>query len=149
MTTVHVDLRRPQRGTAERAPVQGTLEVGLYRRTVEGDAFVLTQTFNEVLVDGQAVLELAPTNGANAWRIVERTPQGVTRYVAVPSQDAVEYVDLVDLDPATLTPSAEAVAAWDELGDRILSLPAVVALTQTAYDALSPKDSTTLYLITN
>ena len=66
-----------------------------------------------LLVGGEALLHLAPTGAGWCWRIVERTPGGITRYVLVPdSLDIVDYADLVDVDPVTLDPTAEPEAAW-------------------------------------
>lgn len=128
--------------------MDGAVEVGLWRRDVEDGHYVLETTFKQVLVDGQAWLELTPTDGTNAWMVHEIVPNGITRYLAVPAQDDAEYVDLVDLDPLSLLPNADgAVAAWAELGSRINALPKVVALSQAAYDAMSNPDSTTMYLI--
>ena len=65
------------------------------------------------LVGGEATLHLAPTGAGWCWQIIERTPRGKTRYVLVPDSAAVlDYADLVDVDPATLAPTAEPEAAW-------------------------------------
>lgn len=65
------------------------------------------------LVGGEALLHLAPTGAGWCWQIIERTPRGKTRYVLVPDSVAtLDYADLVDVDPATLEPSAEPEAAW-------------------------------------
>ena len=51
--------------------------------------------------------------GRFADQIVERTPRGKTRYVLVPDSVAtLDYADLVDVDPATLDPTAVPEAAW-------------------------------------
>jgi hypothetical protein len=114
MTTVHVDLRIPQPNTTDRAAVGGMLDVSLYHRAKEGEHFVLVTAFGQILVDGQTDLELTPTDGTNAWLINERVRDGSRRFVAVPdSPTSVQYVDLLDVDPATLEPSSdEALAAW-------------------------------------
>ena len=65
------------------------------------------------LVGGEALLHLAPTGAGWCWQIIERTPRGKTRYVLVPDSVAtLDYADLVDVDPATLDPTAEPEAAW-------------------------------------
>ena len=65
------------------------------------------------LVGGEALLHLAPTAAWWCWQIIERTPRGQTRYVLVPDSVAtLDYADLVDVDPATLDPTAEPEAAW-------------------------------------
>ena len=65
------------------------------------------------LVGGEALLHLAPTGAGWCWQIIERTPRGKTRYVLVPGSVAtIDYADLVDVDPATLDPTAEPEAAW-------------------------------------
>ena len=66
-----------------------------------------------LLVGGEALLHLAPTGAGWCWQIIERTPHGKTRYVLVPDSVAtLDYADLVDVDPATLDPTAEPEAAW-------------------------------------
>ena len=65
------------------------------------------------LVGGEALLHLAPTGAGWCWQIIERTPRGKTRYVLVPDSVAtLDYADLVDVDPATLAPTAVPEAAW-------------------------------------
>jgi hypothetical protein len=114
VTQVHVRLTRPQRGSTDRLPATGQLEASLFRRQVEDGAFVLVTAYSQVLVDGEAVLELTPNDGTNAWVIVERVRDGKTRMIAVPdSASAVEYADLPDLDPATLEPTDGNIAAWE------------------------------------
>ena len=65
------------------------------------------------LVAGEALLHLAATGVGWCWQIIERTPHGKTRYVLVPDSVAtLDSADLIDVDPATLAPTAEPEAAW-------------------------------------
>lgn len=115
MTLVHVDLRRPDVTTDE--PSEGMIELAPYRRVTvtEGDdTYIrLPEPFRVRLVEGQADVDLAPTGADWCWIAVERVAKGERRYVVVPdSATEIDYADLVDVDPATLEPTAQPEAAW-------------------------------------
>lgn len=127
MTTVHVDLRQPNR-----LAVTGALEwKPTRRRHVDGpgpapdvsDYVVLpgkivSDPLTPVQVEdgvyaGQVDVDVTPNDGTWCWHVRERTsPRGIERYVNVPDVEHVDYGDLVDVDPATLNPVVEPVAAW-------------------------------------
>lgn len=114
MTIVNVDLRHPTQGGTD-APKNGYLECAPTKRRNLGDWVTLPERFAAKLVDGKAVLDLAPTaDGTWAWRITERTNAGARRLVAVPSSGPVEYGDLQDVDPDTLDPTTPVTPVWAE-----------------------------------
>ena len=47
------------------------------------------------------------------WRVTEKgIPSGITHTLYVPNVPEIHYSALIDVDPATLEPSAEPEAAW-------------------------------------
>ena len=128
MTDVLVRLTAPSSGAvasgwvpADEVAAVGHLECRPWAPDADGarlhleapDRLLLPASFTVRLVGGEALLHLAPTGAGWCWQIVERTPRGKTRYVLVPDSVAtLDYADLVDVDPATLEPSAEPEAAW-------------------------------------
>lgn len=111
MTLVIIDLGKPD----VEGVVPDDTRVGLQptRRRNSGATVVLPKSFSVVPVGGVAVVELAATGPDWCWRISEYAGQdGIVRHVAVPDVPEVTYTDLVDVDPATLEPTAEPTAAW-------------------------------------
>lgn len=100
----------PAVGTVEFAPSK--------RRDIEG-SIVLPDAFSVRLVDGAATVELAPTvEGDWAWRATERIRRGKRWYFAVPNGPGpVDYDDLVEVDPATLDPTAPLPPVWKNYVD--------------------------------
>lgn len=114
MTEVRVNLTRPT--AAGRVAAVGVLRWSPSRRRhIDGatDEIVVPAGFTLTLA-GATLADVDPTGTDWVWRIEEATAGGrVTRYVAVPdSPTALDYGDLVDVDPATLDPAAEPTAAW-------------------------------------
>lgn len=101
MTVVHVDLRHPAPGGGLE-PADGALVVRPHRRLVIGNAVVLPDEYVVLLDDGRADLDLTPTGSGDAWVVTERTRGGTTRTVEVPDSGPVSYIDLLDVDPASL-----------------------------------------------
>lgn len=113
-----VDPDRPAWCAADETPAEGKVRFAPYqRRHVEGvadDRIVLEASIEVTLVDGYATIDLEPTNPATlpAWKVWEKTPHGIERVVLVPAVESVDYGDLVDVNPATLAPTAEPDAEW-------------------------------------
>jgi hypothetical protein len=84
------------------------------RRVVAGDAVVLPAPFTVSLVDGVGTAVVEPSTMAWVWFVTESFYGAPTkkRAFAVPDTVAVNYADLVEVDPATLDPVAEPEAAW-------------------------------------
>lgn len=140
MTVVHVDLRIPQSdGSMSGGPLDGKLTISLLRRERSGSFYVLPTSFDVPLVDGQADVTLNANYPDNAWTVKEGVPNGITRTVQVPdSPTPVNYVDLVDVDPGSLNPSAGSVAAWDAAVLQVRSYAQAAATSaQAAEDASS------------
>ena len=140
-------------GAAGDTPARGSLTCRLVAREVAAGAYRTVHDFTVQLVDGKATVSLSDTGPAQCWRVSEAGMAGATvRYVAV-SGDAA-FTALVDVDPATLQPSAEPIAAWVvALGSLAARVDGIatgtsghIQLTQAAYDALTP-DAGTLYVI--
>ena len=110
MTSVHVHLYEGDGTTGATGHVLATPTT---RRDLTAGGVALPVGFSAVLVDGEATLTLAPTGLTWCWEIREMTDGGTTRYVSVTdSGTTLEYKDLVDVDPATLEPTAQPEAAW-------------------------------------
>jgi len=100
-------------GPAGSVPAAGRVRATPTRRRVLPDSIVLPAPFTTTLTEGAATVELDATGADWCWRIQEMTAAPATRYVAVPdSATELGYEDLVDVDPATLDPTAAPEAAW-------------------------------------
>ena len=125
MTVVGIDLRRPD--GVGLSGSSGRLEWRPTARRVEGKAVVMPQPFSVTLAGGAAVVEVAPNGPGWCWKVSEYVTGGVVRYVTVPDMPSIAYTDLVDVDPATLDPSAVPEAAWwAALRDAELGVSAIV-----------------------
>lgn len=146
MTLVTVDLGKPE---AEGVLPDDT-RVGFQptRRRYAGTTVVLPKAFSVVPVGGVAVVELSPTGADWCWRITEYAGQaGIIRHVAVPDADSADYVDLIDVDPATLAPAAEPVAAWWAVAEGMAvsgadAVEAAEAATAAKVSAEAARDTT-------
>jgi hypothetical protein len=119
MTTVNISLRKPNpAGTLDAAV--GKLLWQPTARHLAGSDVVLPLAFEVPLVAGAASLSVAPTTPTWVWRVTEvidGQPK-FTRFVVVPdSVAAVSYIDLVDVNPASLDPSALPDPMWIAMAD--------------------------------
>ncbi|WP_293782627.1 hypothetical protein [uncultured Aeromicrobium sp.] len=115
MTAVVIDIDRDLPGG--RANAVGSLRFMPSRRRIEGDVVVVQAQF-VVEIPREVpsfTVDLAPTGPGWCWQITEAAGRRtLVRHVAVPDSDIpVQYVDLIDVDPATLEPSEPAVPAWE------------------------------------
>lgn len=100
----------------DRSPI--SVRVQPYRRWVDGERTIhVTQPREYKSATSEMVVDLPVTTSMFCLRIQEGGGLGGTvRFVAVPNlenqTDPLEYADLVDVNPATLLPSAEPTAAW-------------------------------------
>ena len=109
MTQVHFRLSGP-----DGVPLAGAVSVVPTRRVHVGDEMRLPAAVCVQLLDGEATVDMMPSQTTWVWRVAELVPGGSTRYVAVPdSGSMVEYADLDSVDPATLDVSSANVAAWE------------------------------------
>jgi len=77
-------------------------------------AIVLPAEFRVPLVAGVADVEVEPTTLEWVWTVME-VFSGVPakrKYFTVPDVATVDYTDLVEIDPATLSPVTPASPAW-------------------------------------
>lgn len=109
MTLVHFHLT-----DAEGSGLSGSVSLVPTRRVTVRDAIRLPVAQTVRLDNGEAAAEVMPSTTQWVWRVSELVAGGGVRYVEVPdSSQTVEYSGLVDVDPATLDPSATTVAAWE------------------------------------
>jgi hypothetical protein len=112
MTLVHFDLRRGNFST----PTVGSVWLAPIKRVHVNetpDYIALPDPVEYPLVDGQVTVELRPNTGDWAWVCFEGVEAGITRTFLVPSSvSTLDYGDLQDVDPASLTPTANPEAAW-------------------------------------
>jgi len=92
------------------AAAYGTVRCAPDRRIMDDKRIMLPTPFEARLDEqGEAVVELAPTREQFAWiiTILPKRGEAFGRTVEVPDTTAtVDYVDLLDTDPATLIPPA-------------------------------------------
>lgn len=95
-------------------PVTGYLLCApLIRREESTPARVVVPApFPVLLVGGVATATLQQTSADWCWVIREAFQHGVTLYKAVGAAATASDTELVDVDPATLDPSADPEAAW-------------------------------------
>lgn len=147
MTTIHIRITVPTI-TGVNVGAKGRLRwTPTLRRNVDPNTVVLPKGFDVDLVSGEARVNVAPTLANWCWKVEEGlykvgVPNGTTRYVSVPdSETVINYIDLPDLDPATLEPSAAPSAVWDvelsQVEERVTTLEnAPPAHTHDNLDAL-------------
>lgn len=114
MTAVRLGIVRPTAdGTLTR--VKGMMEFTPHARRItdtEPTDVVVPASFRVVL-DPAAEAPVVHLAAGWVWIGSEFLPEGIRRHVLVPDSDeVVDWADLVDVDPATLEPSPEAVAGW-------------------------------------
>lgn len=84
--------------------------------SVVGDEVRFPSEIKVQVIDGATVpLDMVPTRGVCCVRWVvrdHRSGHRLTRYTTIPDVPAVDFGDLIDVDPATFAPSAEGLAAW-------------------------------------
>ena len=112
MSKVHVSLHRD--AAHGKAAICGPMRFAPSKRRSAGQDIILPAGFDVDLVDGEAVVELDATGPDWCWTAYEPTLRGAIRHFLVPDvgDDVLEYSELVDVDPATLDPTAVPEAAW-------------------------------------
>ena len=112
MPVVRIDLRQPT-ASGTYVGIGGVVTCTPTRRRLLDDVthhpIVVVGDISVQLVDGVASPNLATTDGTWCWRITE--PGGTVRHISVGATDA-DYGDCPDVDPNTLTPTADPEAAW-------------------------------------
>lgn len=112
MTTVTIRALEPR--PDGKAPASGYSYWSPTKQRVEDSTIIVPRPFRIDLTDGVASFDADPTTIAWVWKVEEKLigAPARTRYLVIPDQPEVEYADLVEVDPATLEPSAEPEAAW-------------------------------------
>lgn len=137
---VAVSVRFDVPGLLGPVPASGTMVWTPTRRRVAGGAVVLPAPFQVYVSAGAASVEVAPSGPDWAWRVDEifaGLPQR-TVYLAVPNVPGpVAYADLVAVDPVSLAPDAEPVAAWWARADAVdvTAAEAKATADKVAFDA--------------
>lgn len=112
LTKVLFDFRRPAVGGLVPAGA-GSLGLALMKRATRDGFIVVKSSYDVDVVDGLAEVDMLPTAADEYWRVTERISERFVRNVVVPQRtEPVLYTDLLDVDPQTLEPTAEAVAGW-------------------------------------
>ena len=107
MTQVRIDIRKAT-ATGTNVPLRiGMQWAPTVARNV-GSSLVLPESFAVLLDYAPVTIVVAPTGPGWAWRVrYSVNSQKYDRYLVVPnSASVVEFTDLVEVDPGTLTPSA-------------------------------------------
>jgi hypothetical protein len=133
VTQVRLTLTRPDLDGAP-ADVSGVLEWG------PADAPV----FADIRPGDRPVRTVDP----GPWPVTEWVRSTPTkRHLLVPDvPDVVDYADLPDVDPATLTPTATPEAAWWAALHGLVRKAG--PMTKAQYDAIDPHEQNVLYLVT-
>lgn len=131
MTLIKVSLTKPsQTGSV---PARGSVIFAPSKRRDAGASVEVPDPFRVRLGDaspghpaepGVAYVNLAPSGVDWAWKAWEKVQGGTIRYFLVPnSGSTLNYDDLVEVDPATLSPTSMPEAAWwavaEDLQDQI------------------------------
>lgn len=113
MTVVRVHPKHRSLDGTDRPIRSGRLWFARHGRELDGPEVVAADPWSDefsVPVRG-SMLEVTLEPGY--WRVREQIDNGATRYVRVPpSETALDYGDLVDVDPESLDPLAQPEAAW-------------------------------------
>ena len=110
-TNVLIDFRQQDGKTPEVPVTEGYLLWTPLRREIYDTYITVPEPFAVYLTNGVGTAVIK--NSWPYWRVTERgIPSGITRTVQVPSVSEIHYSSLIDVDPATLEPSAEPEAAW-------------------------------------
>lgn len=94
-------------------PARGRLDWRPTRARTDDGVTVLAGQFAVTLKAGAADIMVAPTGAGWVWEVNEMfggRPR--VRYLAVPDVEVIDYTALIEVDPATLEPTAEPGAAW-------------------------------------
>lgn len=97
-----------------RAP-SGSIRLAPTRRREQGEHVVLPNVFLATLEDGQVIVDLEPTGDGWAWSMRESVGGGSDGlYFTIPTDlgKVLNFTDLEMVDPDTLDPVADPVAAW-------------------------------------
>lgn len=114
MTLLDIDLTSDT-ASGVLAAAQGALRFRPTQRRVLDDITILPIPFQVALTAGLAQVELASNDPAAwVWRIDEHVTgcKSRTIYVNIPDAEAVNYSELVPLDPSSLSPEPSPVPAW-------------------------------------
>jgi len=127
-------------------PAAGFIRASLLNREIVDGGIRTTDTFDTFLVGGETVITLSPTGPNQCWEVKESNSidRATTRFVTVGDTDT-PFVDLPDVDPATMLPLPNLAPSVAELIDEVRSIAAGVSnQTVTAID--NPDGSPTLLL---
>lgn len=118
MTLVRVLIKSPVDGAT--VPASGELHWRpTSRRVIPSDgvqpaAIVLPDSFTVPLSAGAATVDVEPTPGEWLWSVIEAFDGSAPKrkYLAVPDVESVDYADLSEIDPGTLSPAPALNPAW-------------------------------------
>ncbi len=115
MTEIYIDMRELTGVEPDDAlgPHRGRFKIYPFALLYRSDHFVTKQALS-ILIDGTGSVFLPPTLAAEGMVFDPVGIPGLGRKVfAIPdSPTAINFVDLVELDPATLDPTPDVIAAW-------------------------------------
>lgn len=114
MTQVRIDIREPS-VTGTDVPLRVGLTWAPTAVRVVDDTLVIPEAFSVVHNAAPITVEVAPSELPDwVWRVRYRANSvDYDRYLLVPdSPTEVQFTDLVEIDPSTLSPVAEPEAAW-------------------------------------
>jgi len=113
MTQVRIDIRKPSI-TGVNVPLIIGMVWSPSTQRVVNDALVVPESFSVTLGQTPTIIEVAPTQPDWVWRVrYTANSEKFDRYLVVPnSATVVDFTDLVEVDPGTLSPQIEPEAAW-------------------------------------
>lgn len=108
-------------------PAKGVLRFIPTKRRVLNGTTVLPVPFQVPLTLGMAEVDLAANDATWVWRIDEHVSGSPARtiYTNIPDAVSLPYTDLVSIDPATLTPTADLTPAWAERVTALEAAPSI------------------------
>lgn len=139
MTTVNTQLWQPDAGE-ELVGARGYLRWKPTMTHVTGEGVTVPSPFTVPLVNGYASVDVQATGPGWVWSVTFRVLgiKHVTRYYLVPATGTFDIEDLVEVDPATLDPTATPDPGWYAYLDAIAAGQVGVVHVVTGSEARLP-----------
>lgn len=139
MTIVTAHILQPDPGAGQ-VPSRGYLRWAPTRARISNGTIITAQPFTVALENGVATADVSPTGIDWVWAVTYRLLgiKHVTHYYIVPDVPTIDIEDLVEVDPATLDPTAQPDPGWYALLESIAAGQIGVVHVNTGSEARTP-----------